>query len=339
GRYLDVAEQAGFARDLCPYHTAMLGCIDAPERDAYVERLFTPPDLIIGSNMPCESESKSFLYAVQKYNVPHYFLDAPLDLGGFEPSQRVVDYYAAGLHGLLSFLGEHGLKGDEGKLSEVVARSRAMARLWADIDELRKLRPTPMRLADAVIAMYLPIYCAGHPDGLAALQTIHAEVEQRAAGGPGMGDDERFRLLLLGIPPYYNLGLLSYPEAKGGVFVKGEVEYVMTGQSDVNMLDPERPLQSLARKVITDLPAPTYAVRLEVLRRTIREFHIDGIVAARKRGCRNFPAGFRLVKDMAAGEFGVPTTVFDLDGLDLREYNDVQAKSNLDAFVEALASR
>jgi hypothetical protein len=35
-------------------------------------------------------------------------------------------------------------------------------------------------------------------------------------------------------------------------------------------------------------------------------------------------------------EFGVPTTIFDLDGIDIREYDDTTAKANLDSFIEAL---
>ena len=58
-----------------------------------------------------------------------------------------------------------------------------------------------------------------------------------------------------------------------------------------------------------------------------------------KRGCRNQPAGLRLIKDAAFQQAGVPMTIFDLDGLDLREYNDAQVKVNLDTFMETLTGR
>src|SRR3989304_7195732 len=40
GRYLEIAEHAGFARDLCTYHTSMLGVVEADTRDPYLEKLF-----------------------------------------------------------------------------------------------------------------------------------------------------------------------------------------------------------------------------------------------------------------------------------------------------------
>ncbi|HLC23862.1 MAG TPA: 2-hydroxyacyl-CoA dehydratase family protein [Dehalococcoidia bacterium] len=338
GRYLDIAEQAGFARDLCPYHTAMLGCVEAETRDAYLERLFAPPDIIIGSNIPCMSESKSFLFAVEKYRVPHYFIDAPLNLGGYDPPERTVKYYAAGLKGLLSFLEQHGLKADMVTLSQVVERSREMSRMWAEVDEYRKISPAPMTAVDGVVSMYLPAYTPGRPDAADILRRLRDEVKTKAQNKVGAAENEKFRLLFLGVPPWYNLGLFNYLEKYGGVFVKAEMEYIMTGQTDINVLDPQRPVESLARKALIDMPCPTYANRIDLMRRAIRDFRIDGIVAANKRGCRNLPAGFRIMKDIAAREFGVPMTIIDLDGLDLREYDDVQVKSRLDAFMETLAA-
>ena len=43
-----------------------------------------------------------------------------------------------------------------------------------------------------------------------------------------------------------------------------------------------------------------------------------------------------LIKDSVYKETVVPTTIFDLDGLDIRGYNDATSKANLDSFVESL---
>jgi len=339
GRYLEIAEHAGFARDLCTYHTSMLGVVEADTRDPYLEKLFEPPDIIIGSNLPCMSESKSFLPAVEKYRVPHYFIDAPICLGGSDPPERTIKYLAAELKGLLSFLEQHGLKMDMATLSEVVDRSREMSRIWTEVDEYRQAVPTPMTAVDGLVCMYLLSYLPGRPDAADILRRLRDEAKTKAQNKVGAVENEKFRLLFLDVPPYYNLGLLSYLEKDGGVFVKAEIEYVMSGQTDLNVLDPQHPLESLAKKALIDMPCPTYTNRIDFMRRAIRDFRIDGIVGANKRGCRNMPAGFRIMKDIAAREFGVPMTIIDLDGLDLREYDDVQVKSRLDAFMETLAAK
>ncbi|MEW6034462.1 MAG: 2-hydroxyacyl-CoA dehydratase family protein, partial [Chloroflexota bacterium] len=334
GQYLDLAEELGFGRDLCPYHTTMIGCSAAPVRDEYMERILTPPDLIVASNYPCMAESKSFLFAVERFGCPYYFIDAPINTWGARVDDHAVHYYVEQVIGLLAFLGDHGLKMDMARLSRVVADSKTMTHLWSEVDEYRKLSPVPMSFADGLTCMYLMVYYPGHPEAVEVYRRLRDEVRYRAENKMGVLDDERFRLLFLGVPPFYNMGLLNYPEKYGGVFVKSEMEYIGTGQMNLDVLDPEHPLQSLARKQLADWPNPTYANRIELMRRVVKEFRIDGIVAAHKRGCRNLPAGFRLIKDAVAGEAGIPMTVFDLDGLDLREYNDAQVKSNLDSFME-----
>ena len=94
----------------------------------------------------------------------------------------------------------------------------------------------------------------------------------------------------------------------------------------------------LAKKAIIDLSCPTYANRIDIMKRAIRDFESTGL-SPQTSGCRNMPAGFRIMKDIAAREFGVPMTIIDLDGLDIREYDDVQVKSRMDAFMETLATK
>ena len=52
------------------------------------------------------------------------------------------------------------------------------------------------------------------------------------------------------------------------------------------------------------------------------------------------PVAFKpMIKDEIYEKAGVPTTIFDLDGLDIREYDDVISKANLDSFIESLLGR
>ena len=47
----------------------------------------------------------------------------------------------------------------------------------------------------------------------------------------------------------------------------------------------------------------------------------------------------RLIKDAIRRETGVPSVIFDLDGVDQREYDAATTKENLDTFVETLLAR
>jgi len=70
--------------------------------------------------------------------------------------------------------------------------------------------------------------------------------------------------------------------------------------------------------------------------KAVEDFKIDGLIGVVKRSCGLLPGYMRLAKDAVYNGSGVPMTIFDLDGLDIREYDDVTSKANLDSFVESL---
>ena len=104
GQYCQIAEEEGFTRDLCAFHVCFIGCAASEEKDPYVERLFTPPDLIVASNYPCMSESHSFRYSVNRFNCPYFFIDAPINTWGKDIPDYAIKYYTAQLDDLFRFL-------------------------------------------------------------------------------------------------------------------------------------------------------------------------------------------------------------------------------------------
>ena len=75
---------------------------------------------------------------------------------------------------------------------------------------------------------------------------------------------------------------------------------------------------------------------MDFIVKAAKDFRIDGLVGVVKRSCGLLPGYMRLVKDALYEGIGVPTTIFDLDGLDIREYDDSASKGNLDSFIESL---
>lgn len=337
GNYCEMAEQQGFARELCAAHLTVLGVAASEDRDSYVESMFVKPDLIIGSNFPCVAESKSFLYWVEQFGVPYHVVDIPINTSGKQPQKHAVEYVAAELRSMAAFLEKHGFKYDPARLSRAVKNSRRTMELWQEVEGFRMTRPVPMTTTDALSCIAnTMLTLLGSDLGVEIMQRLRDEVAGRVSRKEGVIDDERFRLYMVGVPPTYNLGLLDYPEKYGGVVVKSDLDLTGGCIIDTNVLDPEHPLESIAAKQLTDVLNPCYANKLDLSVDMVRDYHIDGVIGLNKRGCRNLPAALRLIKDLVYQETGVPMTIFDLDGIDAREYNDSQVKSNIDAFMETL---
>ena len=336
GQYIQTAEEEGISRDVCAFHRCFLGCAVAKERDPYLEKFFAEPDLIVASNFPCMSESKSFLYVADHYGIPYHFLDAPINTWGKDIPDYAIDYYAGQLKGAINFMEEHGLNVDMDKLKRSIKLTQKMMGLWNEIDECRKTVPTPMSTVDGITAAYPLIQLPGTELGVTLFERLLAELKEKVEKKQGAIKDEKLRLLWFGVPPFFNMGLFNHVEQYGAVVVKSMVEYISGGAFDPSVLDPEKPLESLAYKSLVDIVNPTSGNMVDFIVKAVEDFKIDGVIGVVKRTCGLLPGYMRLVKDAVYNEKGIPTTIFDLDGLDIREYDDVNTKANLDSFIESL---
>ena len=90
GRYCQTAEEGGLSRDVCAIHRCAVGLACDNNRDAFFEGAFAAPDLVVASNFPCMSEAKSFLYVVDRYKCPSFFMDAPINTWGKDLPEHAV---------------------------------------------------------------------------------------------------------------------------------------------------------------------------------------------------------------------------------------------------------
>ena len=337
GKNCEVAEERGFSRDLCAWQKAVIGCALNEERGPFAEQVFTAPDLIVASNYPCIAESRSSLYLIEHLGCPYIFIDTPVNTRGEDIPDHAIEYYTAQLQELISFLENYGYKPNWARLKQAVDLSRRLTLLWDEIDDFRRLIPTPFSASDGITCSYPLAQLPGTDTAIKLYEGLLSEVRERAEGKVGVLDEEKLRLLWLGLPPFYNLGAVTYPERYGAVVAKSETEYLLGGGvAGAAEMDAERPLESLARKAITGLANPTYANRINYAVKMVKELKIDGVIAANERGCRMSPAGLRLMKDAIYKETGVATTIFDLDAVDLREYDYAAVKERIDSFIETL---
>jgi len=119
-KYCQAAEEMGISRDVCAAHRCTVGFACCDDRDPFFDGAFAVPDLAVGSNCPCMSMSKSFLHVARKYDLPSYFIDAPVNTWGRDIPDHAVRYYADQLQGLIDFLCAHGYTFDPEKLREEV---------------------------------------------------------------------------------------------------------------------------------------------------------------------------------------------------------------------------
>lgn len=146
----------------------------------------------------------------------------------------------------------------------------------------------------------------------------------------------RCRTSWIGLPPLCDFTLLDYPEKHGAVVVKHMLEFLVGFNFDPGLMDPEKPLESIARAQLSIPANPFQQSGINYFIRAVKDYKVDGVISVVMRSCGLVPGMQRLVKEAIYRETGVRGIIFDLDGADQREYDPSAVKEHLDSFVETL---
>lgn len=332
-KMFNVSEARGLSRDLCSYTRCVMGfvhgCEDAPLGG------MEKPDILISTKNVCLVYLKWWQLMAHALKCPLFVIDNPRITGKIEGYH--LKYVAGQLKNLVFELEKiTGKSLDEQKLKEAVRLSDEAAQLWRKVLDLRKSKPCPMGVTDSSAAMFPMVAAAGTMDAVEFYQRLLGEVSERVRDGVGVVKDERFRLLLSGIPYWHHLDIFNYLEERyGAVFVYE----LYTATWGLASLDPAKPFESLAFKMLynpVNMPQ-TWSEKWVV--KIVEDFNVDGIVLLSSRSCKATSIGNMAIQKFLREKYGIPSVVIEADHTDDRAYSNAQAKAKLDTFMEILGSK
>ena len=336
-RFARIAEQHGYSTDLCGYHRAIMGyVINGDLSDGALGGMPTP-DMLITSSSVCDLRMKWWEDLAQRLNVPMFTLDRPERIIRQllqTPKPYELEYYRSQLEDCISFISSvTGAKYDEGRLNTCLDWAYKTNELRLEVMGLRKAVPSPMGSADGFSCVYPGMYCSGTEKAYRFYAALRDEVRARVEAGQGQIANERFRLMWVGIPTWFNTAIFNYFEPLGGAFVYEPTydPYPWPART------PQDPLGEMALRTL--LPGTELvSASVEGYRELCREYKIDGLVYNSVYTCR--PVYLPLLEAVrAAEEMDIPTVVIDCDLVDERSYSEGQVRTRLDALAERIAAR
>ena len=328
----NVSESQDLSRDLCSYTRCVMGSVLGCESPlGGMEK----PDILVSIKNVCITYLKWWQLMANELKRPLYVIDCPRIIE--EIKDHNVKYVAEQLKNLgLKLEKITGRALDETKLKEAVQLSDKAAELWRKALEHRKSKPCPMGVTDSSAAMFPIVASAGTNEAVEYYQRLLAEVSERVKEGVGVIEQEKYRLLLSGIPYWHHLNLFNYLETKfGAVFVYE----LYTATWGITSLNPAKPYESLAFKTLfnpTNMPQ-TWLEKWVV--KLVKDFDVDGMVLFSSRSCKATSILNIAVQKFLRERHGIPSVVIEADHTDDRAYSDAQAKAKLDVFMEVLGAR
>ncbi len=341
-KYCTIAESNNYKPDLCSYIRNNFGFLLDQGSEHPLGGL-PKPDLITVVSNACLNYIKWFDALRLYFDVPFVHVNTPHKMSQDEDPSLFLDYVAGELEEAIKELEKiSGRKVTSEKLKETAHYSREQGKYWREILELNKSTPAPLNFPDLANLIFVPTSLSGTELGLSLLKQAYEEVKERVKNGVGAIDNERHRLILLNIPPWYRLGISSYFAEKGCVLPFGDyTRYVWCTQD----IDDSDPLEHFAYKALgmatdTGYGSSTVETLYGPLEKRIEEdikaYNIDGAVVQINKSCKIMSTGGLDIARFIRDKMDIPVVVLDADQADERFYSDAEFKQRLDAFFDAL---
>jgi bcr-type benzoyl-CoA reductase subunit B len=325
------AEKAGYSQDLCSYARTDIGAMLSGKTP--VGRL-PRPDLLLACTNICQTVLHWYQVLAHHFEVPLILIDTP-----FVYSQ-VTDHALAFVQRQLEeaiLVAEEvaGKSLDVGKLHEVARLSKEASELWMALLERCQHRPAPISVFDQFIHMGPIVEMRGHPFTVDFYAAMLQEVDERINAGIGAVKNERKRLLWDNLPIWYAMRYVGEFLGQHGVVVAASTYTNAWGELN-QLIDPTRPIESMARTYIYPILNRGTGDKLATMRRMLDEYHLGGVILHSDRSCKPYSVGQVGQRDRLIKEAGVPALLLEADHNDPRAFSEEQVSNRLAAFLEML---
>jgi benzoyl-CoA reductase/2-hydroxyglutaryl-CoA dehydratase subunit BcrC/BadD/HgdB len=339
---MEEAERRGLSQDLCSYARNTLGYmynhknLDLP----YPGGGLPDPDFLLLDNGSCTSvHNKWWRIMEDYYKVPLYMLDIPIltptRMNRDHVERHYIDFVISQIKGCFAFLEEQtGKRMDVDRFKEVVRLADRIGDLFDQFLELRKVKPCPVGGEDAIALPAIMVYFTGTQTGVDFFEKLIKETQDRVRNGEGVVQDEKFRLLVDNIPPFYSLGLFNYFQKYGGVSVAET--YILSFNYNWRRMEADQPFESLAKKYLAHWYTLPLEEHIDIICNIVKEYDIDGVVCLALRSCKVYTLDQWTLKNTLERKYGIPTIILEMDMVDPRAYADRQTNGRIDAFMEVL---
>jgi benzoyl-CoA reductase/2-hydroxyglutaryl-CoA dehydratase subunit BcrC/BadD/HgdB len=334
GKNFEHAAKRGYSNDLCGYFRNNIGyALDGIDEPNQPLGGLPKPDFLISFGAGCIPTMKTFQVLCDHFAVPTFRADLP-QVAMEDIREHHINYGVAQIKRLIGFLeGVTGKKLDIDRLGQSVAFTDQACRIWDEIMDLRREVPAPFSAAEIGI-MFVMVTRHGTKIAVDFLKGVLEEVKEKVARREGVIPHERIRLFWDNIPLWYNMKLFNYFEKWDAVVVAETYTSAWTLR-----MDPNKPLESIAYKTLVSYPLVSCVSlnkRLELIRKAVRDYRIDGAILHSNRSCKPISMGQMDIQSVLLQELSVPSIMFDGDHMDEGKFSMAQFQTRIDAFMEML---
>ncbi len=323
---LKKASSSWYSQDLCTFHRSASGAVEMD--------LFPEPSFIICTNLACDAAQKSFYHYAANYGIEKNYclIDVP-----YNNNPRSIEYLAGQLKRLAeNIAGAAGKKIDMDKFARTLKLSNEFRKWALKVNNIRKkLLDYPPDFNG--LNFILPFHgLIGTEEAVKLYKNVYLELSgllSKQKEDPDTNKNSPKRILWMHLKPYYKNEIFELIDSGNCKVVFEEINNVYWPR-----LDPEKPFESLALKMLSHPLTGKASNRTAALGRMADDYNIDGAVLFTHWGCRQSNGSARIIKDYFK-ERAVPVLVLDGDCVDKSNSAAGQIKTRLQGYMEILNSK
>ncbi len=327
------AEKNGYSIDICSYARCDFGALISGKTPA---GKLPKPDLLLCCTNICQTVLYWYRVLEKHFNVPLVIIDTPFVYK--EAEEHHIEYVKKQLNELVETaerVSKRKLKFE--RLKETLKLSKMAAELWHEIIKKGQNIPSPISVFDQFIHMAPIVEMRGDAETVDFYAEMLKEVEERIEKGISAVVNERKRLLWDNLPIWYKLRFLSEFLAERGTVIVTST-YTNAWGELAPMMDPERPIESMAKTYLYPILNRGVGHKLQTMKDMIKDFKLNGAILHSDRSCKPYSVGQIDERNRLLSELGVPALLLEADHNDPRAYAEEQIKTRLLAFVEMLGN-
>jgi len=356
--YLERSDADGFPSSICGYARTVIGYTSMLAGNNMVAPPGAPgggmpkPTVFLARAAACDTGSKWFQALGRYMDVPVWLLELP--------HTGVKEFYLPGNKELnIQFVKDElkkfvfflenllGTKMDWDRLREMVDQTLKTLRLAYEVDLLRRAIPSPMISQDFWAILIAHLYMPEDPEATKFYKRVYDEVKYRVDNGIGAIPNERYRMMFAELPPWHSLGIFDDLADKFGIAMVMESwgYHVISPIPEEEIENIKDPLEIIARmsyrmwsqhndSALAYGAGPAYFMASYL--RWAKEYKVDGFFGHPLMTCRAATYTLLYIKDLLVEKLKVPGVIVEGDIVDLRVFNEEEAFSKMEAFLEIM---
>ena len=347
--YLAEAEDYGYSSDICGYVKADVAM--QLRGGAHPMGTVPKPSIAVTTNA-CNTYLKWIEIWERLYHVPTFTIDVPGSrrAGGQtwpgDPDFAAdCAYVTAQIKELITSLESFtGKKFDIDRLRESLAHANTLGAGWQRVIDLNKSKPAVFgALNEGTVYLGVANAFRGAKEGADYFTRLVEEMEFKAANGIGTIDNEKYRLVFLGVPCYPIFRRFNELFAEwGGAFVGSTYLWFASGGANLGFqYDLSRPIESLAEGTLISVRDAMDSMfhTDKAIASMLGPYGVDGVVFHPIKSCRTVSTGLADTRRSLMEMTNIPSLFIESDMMDKRVVSEAQLKNRIDAFFEGLATR